>query len=67
MHSGNRPAVLTPFHVEGKAAGTVWIVAHDAKRKFDAEDLRLLESLSRFAGLVCDDQQLWKSLVEFVD
>ena len=43
-------ALLTPFYVEGKAVGTVWVIAHCAERKFDAEDLRLIESLGRFAA-----------------
>jgi transcriptional regulator with GAF, ATPase, and Fis domain len=43
-------SLLVPFHVGGKAVGTVWAVAHGNRRKFDAEDLRLLESMSRFAS-----------------
>jgi PAS domain S-box-containing protein len=39
-----------PFHVDGKAVGTIWAIAHDDRRKFDAEDRRLLESLSAFAS-----------------
>jgi len=42
--------LLVPFFVRGKAVGTIWAIAHNAGRKFDAEDLRLLESLSRFAS-----------------
>jgi two-component sensor histidine kinase len=42
--------LLVPFYVEGKAVGTIWTIAHDDRRKFDAEDLRQLESLSRFAS-----------------
>ena len=42
--------LLVPFHVEGRAVGTVWVVAHDDSRKFDAEDRRMLESLATFAG-----------------
>ena len=42
--------LLVPFHVEGQAVGTVWVVAHDDARKFDAEDQRLLESLAAFAA-----------------
>jgi signal transduction histidine kinase/ActR/RegA family two-component response regulator/PAS domain-containing protein len=42
--------LLVPFHVQGKAVGTVWISAHDSERKFDTEDLRLLDSLARFAS-----------------
>jgi signal transduction histidine kinase len=43
-------ALLTPFYVEGQAIGTVWVIAHDRARKFDAEDMRLIESLSRLAA-----------------
>jgi PAS domain S-box-containing protein len=42
--------LLVPFYVNGKAVGTIWAIAHNDRRKFDAEDLRLLESLSRFAS-----------------
>jgi PAS domain S-box-containing protein len=47
------PAVeclLVPFHVEGKAVGTIWAIAHDDRRKFDLEDLRQLVSLGTFAS-----------------
>jgi PAS domain S-box-containing protein len=43
-------ALLVPFYSEGKAVGTVWAVAHDDRRKFDAEDKRQLETLARFAS-----------------
>ena len=43
-------ALLVPFYVEGTAVGTLWIVAHDDRRQFDAEDLRQLVGLSRFAS-----------------
>ena len=43
-------ALLVPFHVDGKAVGTIWAIAHDGLRKFDAEDLRLLTSLGGFAS-----------------
>ena len=42
--------LLVPFHVQGKAVGTIWAIAHDHQRKFDTEDLRQLESLGRFAS-----------------
>lgn len=49
-----KPAVeeclLVPFYVEGKAVGTIWVIAHDNHRKFDSEDLRLLDSLGQFAS-----------------
>jgi signal transduction histidine kinase len=42
--------LLSPFHVKGRALGTVWVVSHEEGREFDAEDLRLVESISRFAA-----------------
>jgi PAS domain S-box-containing protein len=42
--------LLVPFCVNGKAVGTIWAIAHTNHRNFDAEDLRLLESLGRFAS-----------------
>ena len=43
-------AILVPFHIGGKAVGTVWAVTHTARRRFDAEDMRQLQSLGRFAS-----------------
>jgi signal transduction histidine kinase len=42
--------LLVPFYVEGKAVGTIWAIAHDDRRKFDSEDLRMLVSLGTFAS-----------------
>jgi PAS domain S-box-containing protein len=45
--------LLVPFYVAGKAVGTVWAITHDDRpgaRKFDNEDLRMLESLGKFAS-----------------
>jgi PAS domain S-box-containing protein len=42
--------LLVPFYVEGKAVGTIWAIAHDDRRKFDAEDERLMSSLGKFAS-----------------
>jgi len=43
-------ALLIPFHVNGKAVGTVWVVIHDLSRRFDREDLRLITDLGAFAA-----------------
>ena len=43
-------ALLVPFFIAGKAVGTIWVVTHNERHLFDAEDLRLLESLGRFAS-----------------
>jgi signal transduction histidine kinase len=42
--------LLTPFSVEGKPVGTLWVIAHEASRQFDAEDMRLIESLGQLAA-----------------
>jgi C4-dicarboxylate-specific signal transduction histidine kinase len=42
--------LLVPFYVNGKAVGTIWAIVHRDNRKFDTEDLRLLESMGRFAS-----------------
>jgi hypothetical protein len=42
--------LLIPFHVDGKAVGTLWAVIHTTERQFDPEDKRLLENLSTFAA-----------------
>jgi signal transduction histidine kinase len=45
-----REALLVPFYVDGKAVGTIWAIAHTKRRKFDAEDERLMISLGKFAS-----------------
>jgi GAF domain-containing protein len=42
--------LLIPFHVDGKAVGTIWAVIHRPDRKFQSEDRRLLVNLSAFAS-----------------
>lgn len=46
-------ALIIPFDVQGKPAGTVWVVAHDDSRKFDREDERIGRTLASFAALAC--------------
>jgi PAS domain S-box-containing protein len=43
-------ALLVPFYINGEAVGTIWVVAHDESRRFDAEDLRVMTNLSTFAA-----------------
>jgi signal transduction histidine kinase len=43
--------LLVPFYINGIAVGTIWVIAHTNSRRFDGEDLRLLESLGRFAAV----------------
>jgi PAS domain S-box-containing protein len=42
--------LLVPFCVKGEAIGTIWVVAHDHSRRFDAEDLRVMTNLGTFAS-----------------
>jgi PAS domain S-box-containing protein len=42
--------LLVPWMVDDRPVGTVWAVAHDRERRFDAEDARLLAALSSFAA-----------------
>jgi PAS domain S-box-containing protein len=43
-------ALLAPFYICGEARGTIWVIHHDTERHFDAEDQRILESLSNLAS-----------------
>jgi PAS domain S-box-containing protein len=52
-------ALLIPFHIKGEAVGTIWVVAHDSSRRFDAEDLRVMTNLGTFAAAA---YQTWLSL-----
>jgi len=51
-------ALLIPFHVGHKPIGTVWVVAHDERRKFDQEDERIIKTLAQFASV---SWQLWQA------
>jgi PAS domain S-box-containing protein len=43
--------LLVPFYVGGQAVGTIWAIMHSDRRKFDAEDERLMSTLGQFASL----------------
>ena len=42
--------LLVPFYVDDKAVGTIWGIMHSDRRKFDAEDDRVMASLGKFAS-----------------
>jgi PAS domain S-box-containing protein len=42
--------LLVPFYVGGQAVGTIWGIMHSDRRKFDAEDDRVMASLGKFAS-----------------
>ena len=46
IHEG----LLAPFEIDGRPAGTVWVIKHDPEGRFDSEDARKLQSLARFAS-----------------
>jgi signal transduction histidine kinase len=50
--------LVVPFNDHGKAAGTLWIVSHDANRRFGAEEARLLGGLTHLASAAA---QLWRA------
>jgi PAS domain S-box-containing protein len=56
--------LLVPFHVRGKPAGTIWVIAHTPSRKFDTEDQRVLTSLSRFMATAFDLKKATTALQE---
>jgi DNA-binding CsgD family transcriptional regulator len=43
-------ALLVPFYIGDTPAGTMWVVAHDDRRRFDREDARVLTTMASFAG-----------------
>ena len=44
--------LLIPFHFEERPVGTLWVATNEAhRREFDAEDLRVLTGLARFASV----------------
>jgi PAS domain S-box-containing protein len=42
--------LLAPWHVKGKAVGTLWAISHTPGGRFDEEDARVLQSLACFAS-----------------
>ena len=66
-------ALLMPFYINGKAVGTIWVIAHDDSRRFQSEDLRLMTNLGTFAAsayqtlLSLNATQTIASIVEFSD
>jgi PAS domain S-box-containing protein len=41
--------LLVPFYVDGKAVGTIWGIMHSDRRRFDAEDNRVMGSVGKIA------------------
>lgn len=53
--------LLVPFYVDGRAVGTIWGIMHSNRRKFDAEDNRVMASLGKFASSA---YQAWMHIEE---
>jgi PAS domain S-box-containing protein len=53
--------LLVPFYVAGEAVGTIWAIMHSDRRKFDAEDDRVMASLGKFAS------SAYQSLIQVED
>jgi len=51
LHAPIQEALLTPFHLNGRPVGTVWLLSHDSQRQFDSEDLRTIEVLAELAAI----------------
>jgi PAS domain S-box-containing protein len=49
--------LVLPFYINGEPVGTIWAVAHSEERKFDGEDLRVLQSLGNFASIAVSKQR----------
>ena len=45
-----KECLRVPFYVAGEAVGTVWAIVHSDRRRFDAEDDRIMDSLGKFAS-----------------
>lgn len=58
LHAAVRTVLLVPFARRGKFVGTLWVVAHDDQKRFDAEEQRIIEGLATFASAILDAQQL---------
>ncbi|MBS0343443.1 MAG: GAF domain-containing protein, partial [Proteobacteria bacterium] len=62
LHEPPHEVLLVPFHRSGAPVGTVWIVRHDDSGGFDAEDLRIVKTLTRFAGAAVESVGKVRSL-----
>lgn len=50
LHLPIHEVLLAPFHLSGSPIGTLWIVSHTPQCQFDAEGLRIVQSLCGFAA-----------------
>jgi GAF domain-containing protein len=57
-------ALLVPLQVDSEDVGTIWALSHTEDKKFDREDLRLLQSLANMAVLAVRSRRMEKTLTE---
>ena len=50
--------LVVPISIGKEKLGTIWIVSHDEKRAFDAEDARIMTSIAAFLATVLRQKQL---------
>jgi len=57
-------ALIIPFYSQGQPLGTIWIVSHNVRRHFDAEDVRVMTSLAEFTSAALNLQEVNRALRE---
>lgn len=64
---GIEEVLLVPFYIGGRAVGTIWVIAHEAQVRFDAEDLRVMTNLATFAAAAYQTLQTQSDLRHSLD
>jgi PAS domain S-box-containing protein len=54
--------LMVPFYVAGKAVGTIWAMMHSDRRRFDAEDERVMTALGQFASVAYQTVESFQDL-----
>jgi formate hydrogenlyase transcriptional activator len=56
--------LLLPFRVNGEAVGTIWVIAHDDRCRFDREHLRVMMNLATVAATIYQMRLRMQALAE---
>lgn len=56
--------LLFPLKTQGKAIGTLWVVTHNKRRHFDAEDRRIMTSLVRCTAAAYQAAAMMNAITE---
>jgi PAS domain S-box-containing protein len=54
--------LVIPLIKNNRPLGTIWIVSHDPQRQFDAEDVRIMNSLADFTAAALHKKQMEETL-----